>query len=366
MQGRFTFKKMSFSVFSSTAEPCKLPDSAAQDEYNKLSDEIQVDASQLKMLNFMRRRIKLEMSSFAHLNKLDAPALNVLVSAKVEEFQDNVFRFFLTLFEPKTKHILSEYFDKVIVNVGNEHFEWTRNVDSLELDGLEFVLSNPVFPITVSYVLYPDFPVMFFQIPDDLKSVTKSNYDCLSRIVRSINHYAAEHGLINDENVLFCDEALGGSFKVEQVKLSQLPMIIQSHLLPLAPIRTNFTLDVSKPRYNIYIKLPNFANLPQPTGPIFTSEILDEVKNFAALKENVDLLCAINRNPFEAIEAEIAGHAAYCELSDEANDNGPKVSINPMNPARRSTPFYWQSWVPDYAQHFLEENKLVHDRYIPK
>jgi hypothetical protein len=77
-------------------------------------------------------------------------------------------------------------------------------------------------------------------------------------------------------------------------------------------------------------------------------------------------MAAIARNPYEAIEAEISGHATMCELSDETNEKGPTANVDEMNPARRSTPFYWQSWVADYVPRFLEENKMIHSRYPQK
>lgn len=353
------------NVFASTSTPLQLNNKQCQDEFNECSEQAQRLAYDIKLLNFMRNRQNLEMSSFSHTHKLDAPPLNVLISAKADHFLDNAFRFFLTTYEPHKSNILSNYFDKVVVDIGSQHFEWTRNVDSLEIDGLEFILSDPDFPLSVSYALYPDFPVPFYIIPDDLQTITGTNVDCLAKVIKNISQYASKQQLIEEGN-LICDDTLRSAFGMEQIPFSNLPLVLSSHLIPLQPIKSNFFLDKDRPIYNISVKLPNFTNLPQNDQPLFNTEILNSLNKFAQEKENLDLLAAIERNPFEAIEAEIAGHATYCELSDEANDNGPEVSIDQMNPPRRSTPFYWQPWVSDYAPRFLEENKLVHSRYPKK
>ncbi|OHT10484.1 hypothetical protein TRFO_20145 [Tritrichomonas foetus] len=354
-----------YYALGTTVDPVKIDDPNCQAAFISESNETQLKAAHLKLISFMRRKLRLEMNSFAHTPKLDAPPINVLISAKVEKFDEKSFRFFLTTFEGKTPNILSEYFDKLVVNIGDQHFEWTRNIEGLELDGVEFILKNPSFPIKVSYALYPDFPVSYFIVPDDLRAITKSNYDCLAKIVKSVSHYAETQQLI-EGNTLTCDNALKSAFNLETIPLNQLPMEVRSHLLPLHPIVANFVIDKDKPRHNINVKLPDFKYLPQSDSPLFSNDILAELTKFAELKENIELLSAIARNPFEAIEAEIAGHASYCELSDEANDKGPCISVDQMNPARRSTPFYWQAWTSDYAARFLEENKQIHSRYPSK
>lgn len=353
------------NVFAATSIPLQLKNPNCQEEFNESSEQAQKLAYDIKLLNFMRNRQNLEMNSISHTQKLDVPPLNVLISAKAERFMDKAFRFFLTTYEPHKSNILSSYFDKIVVDVGVQHFEWTRNVDSLEIDGLEFILENPSFPLSVSYALYPDFPVPYYIVPDDLRPITKSNIDCLAKIIKSISQYASKEQLIEEGN-LICDDALRSTFSMEKIPFSNLPLVLSSHLLPLQPIKANFYLDKNRPIYNINVQLPNFSNLPQNEQPLLNSEIINSLNKFAQEKENIDLLAAIERNPFEAIEAEIAGHATYCELSDEANDNGPVVSIDQMNPSRRSTVFYWQPWVSDYAPRFLEENKMVQSRYPAK
>ena len=353
------------NVFAATSTPLQLNDPNFQETFNECSEQAQKLAYDIKLLNFMQNRQNLEMSSFSHTQKLDAPPLNVLISAKVERFMDNAFRFFLTTYEPRKMNILSSYFDKLVVDIGSQHFEWTRNVDSLEIDGVEFILDNPDFPLNVSYALYPDFPIPYYIIPDDLQTITNTNVDCLAKIIKCISQYASKQQLIEEDN-LICDDILHSAFGMEKIPFSDLPLVLSSHLLPLQPIKSNFSLDKDRPIHNIYVKLPNFTNIPQNDQSLFNAEIINSLNKFAQEKENIDLLAAIERNPYEAIEAEIAGHATYCELSDEANDNGPQISIDQMNPPRRSSVFYWQPWVSDHAARFLEENKLVHNRYLKK
>lgn len=353
------------NVFATTSTPLQLNNSAFQETFNECSEQAQKLAYDIKLLNFIRNRQNLEMSSFSHTQKLDAPPLNVLVSAKVDHFMDNAFRFFLTTYEPHKMNILSTYFDKIVVDIGSQHFEWTRNADSLEIDGVEFILENPQFPLPVSYVLYPDFPVPYYVIPDDLQTITKTKFDCLAKIIKCISQYASKNQLIEDDN-LICDEILRDTFNMEKIPFSDLPIVLRTHLLPMQPIKSNFSLNKERPIYNINVRLPNFSELPQNEQPLFNTEIINSLNKFAQEKESIDLLAAIERNPYEAIEAEITGHATYCELSDEANDKGPEVSVDQMNPSRRSSVFYWQPWVSDHAARFLEENKLVHNRYLKK
>lgn len=353
------------NLYSLITTPIQIDNQQCQVEFEQVSQEAHRICHDLKFLKFLKKRQKLETSVYSHTDKLEtAEPVDALISVKIEQFMENHWRFFLSTYESRTPFILSNYFDKAVIDVGSQHFEWTRNVDSLETDGLEFVLDNPPNPLSVSCTIYPDFPLPYYSIPDEIASITERNIDCIPRLIKAINHYAALNQLI--ENGTFkCDAPLQSALGFDSFPIGQLPTILKSRLLPLAPIRINCFLETSKPRFNVKVKLPNFASFPQFEQTFFSSESSSTLSKLAQEYEKVSLMAAIHRNPFEAIEAEVAGHATHCEIS-ESNSANPQESIDPIYAARRSTQFYWQPWVPEYAPRFLEENKQVHNRYPQK
>jgi hypothetical protein len=271
-------------------------------------------------------------------------------------------RFFFTLYESSTPHILSNYFDKLIFDIGESRFEWVRGPDGLELDGLEYIIPNAANSLSVSCVLYPDFAVPYFIVPDHLRHITSTSVDHFASILKKVLRYGAAENLIVGNDFLSDCLQPGGA---PSVTLERLPFLLQTLLLPLAPIRLSFVLQSDSPRFNVRLGLPDFSPI-KPAAGVWTADLNAALVKFAAEKERVDFFAAIARNPYEALEAEITGHATACELTDETSEKGPTPIIDPMNPARRSTPFYWQTWVADYIPRFLEENKLIHRRYAPK
>jgi hypothetical protein len=266
------------------------------------------------------------------------------------------------MFDPSAAFILSNYFDKALFDVGATHFEWSRNPSNLETDGLEFIITQPEESIPVTCVLYPDFPIPYFIVPDHLRHITGTSVDYFARVLRLIIAYASANSLFLDNDIVF-DTPLAAAFGTPMTTVEQLPVLLQSILSPLAPISLSFVLKPTAPIYNVNVLLPDFSKIP--ASPVSVNPDLNGVfLKFAKEKEAVDLMAAIARNPYEAIEAEITGHATLCELEDETGEKGPTVNLDPMNPARRSTPFYWQPWVADYVPRFLEENKMIHTRYV--
>jgi hypothetical protein len=135
--------------------------------------------------------------------------------------------------------------------------------------------------------------------------------------------------------------------------------------MPVQPITLSFVLQPDAPIYNARISLPNFSELsplPIPSNPDLAKVRL----KLAMEKQSCDLFSAIGRNACEAIEAEIAGYCTEYEVQEEREGAGPVGLFDSMNPAKRSTPFYWQAWVADYIPRFLEENKMIHGRYGSK
>jgi hypothetical protein len=352
------------TVFSVTAQPCPIADSSMQAEYEHLSDECQQMGHSLNLLHFMRNRLRIQPASFQLSEEFQIPTINVMISAKTVPYLNGSLRFFFTLFEPSTPHILSTYFDKVLFDVGKNHFEWLRNPTNTETDGIEYVIRSPECPLKVSCVLYPDFPVRYFVVPDHLRQVTRTSIDHFAHILKSVVRYALNKGLFAG-NVIICDDVLHTGLDAATVALDQLPIALNSLLLPLAPTALSFVLLPDSPIHNVRIALPDFSAI-RPAAAVATSDLNSVLAKFAREKEAVDFLAAIARNPYEAIEAEITGHTNTSELTDETSPEGPTVVTDPMNPARRSTPFYWQPWVADYIPRFLEENKIVHGRYVPK
>jgi hypothetical protein len=350
--------------FAATAQPSAIADEALQEEYSHLSDECQKLGHSSNLLFWMRNRIRTQHLSFAHSERIMSPPLDVLISAKVVSYFLGSVRFFFTLFHSSTRHVLSNYFDKAVFDVGVNHFEWTRDPDSLELDGLEYVVSNAECPIQVSCVLYPDFIVPYYIVPDHLRQITGTSCSFFAHIIKSIVKYAGSKSLLVNKEII-CDECLQSGLGVSSISSSDLPVLLHSVLLPVPPITMSFVLQPEAPRYNATISLPDFSQLsPLPVPP--NRELDNAVMRFAAQKETCDLFSAIGRNPCEAIEAEIAAHCTECEVQEEREGAGPVGIFDAMNPAKRSTAFYWQAWAADYIPRFLEENKTVHGRYAPK
>lgn len=344
-----------------TARPCSVQDEKIQKDYHDLSDKCQLAGHSVNLLQFMSNRIRAKQASFTHIEALNVDPIKAILSAKVTPYVCGSMRFFLTLYEESVSNLLSMFFDKVVVDAGSNHFEWTRGTDSLECDGLEYVIRNPESPLLVSIALYPDFPVPFFIVPDHLRQITGKDVDFFAHIMQTITRYAAEKSLIIANDIV-CDEVLQAAFNCPSIPMSQLPHVLNSILLPVQPIFLDFVLTQESPVKSVLISLPNLSRLPL-AAPVENPDIARAASSFAREWERVELYAALARNPYEALEAEIAGHATMCELTDETSGTAPTQSIDPMNPARRSTPFYWKAWVSDHASRFLEENKIVQGKY---
>ncbi|KAH0785095.1 SWI/SNF and RSC complex subunit Ssr3 [Histomonas meleagridis] len=345
------------------SKPCSIDDEKAKSEVHSLSEECQKQGYYISLLQFLKDRFSLEKNSFNNIKKLDKEPLSVLVSSKVEPFVGNSFRFFITMFHQKCSNILSSYFDKISIDLGLDHFEWNRSPECLEIDGLEYIINSPSFPLTYTCVLYPSFPLTYYSVSDELKPVVGFSAESFAKIVLTVSDYIASHSLI-DDGIIHCDDCLRNAFQADEISLGQLPNLVRQNLLPLQPVRLTFNFSQQNPRHNVFLTLPDLIDLATPIQPLLNPELNTSLAKALTQMEYIELLSAVARNPFEAIEAEIAGHATLCELSDENNSKGPSASVEELNAARRSTPFYWQSWVADHAPKYLEENKLIHERYL--
>ena len=349
-------------VFGVTARPCSVQDAGIQSEYQDLSDKCQIAGHSLNVLHFMNARIRAYHASFTYINELDIDPIKAILSAKVTDFIGNSVRFFLTLFEESVANLFSMYFDKVVVDAGASHFEWTRGPDSLECDGLEYVISEPQWPLPVSIALYPDFPVPFYMVPDHLQQITGKRVDFFAHVMHCVTRYAIDKSLLVANDIV-CDELLQSAFGCPSIPMPQLPHVLNSVLAPVQPVFLDFVLTREAPVKSVHIALPDMSRLPLGP-PLDNADVARMLARFARQWERVELYAAFARNPYEAMEAEIAGHATMCELTDETSGTAPTQSIDAMNPARRSTPFYWKAWVSEHAPRFLEENKAVQGRYV--
>lgn len=337
---------------------------AIKNRFDVLKDSCEIAAYQLNFLSFIKRRLYNEQQSFALGDRLNANPIKAIISIRLEQCVENIFRFLFTIYEDTTPYIISQYFDKIIFEINGIHKEWTRNADTLETDSIEIVLPNDIsFPLEVSIILYPDFPVTYYQVPENLFPIVKMHQATLASVIRAVSSYALENDLIKD-GVLHCDKGLGIKIDLNEIPLSQVALHIRSTLVPIQPMNLNVHLTPEISNHNFKVTLPNFSLIPRYVEDFHIEDIKTGVLQFAAQKELVESIAAVARNPIEAIEAEISGHCTQCELSDESNDNGPKVSISPANPARRSSVYYWQQWTSDHIARFLEENKMIHARYV--
>lgn len=351
--------KCSFAV---TLQHCSVDNDVVRDEFRHISEDCQKRGHALKLLQFMQTRIRCQTASFSHVSELLVPPLTAIISMKVQPYVNNSLRVFFTIFEETSVNLLSHYFDKVVIDIGTAHFEWSRSPDTLDLDGLEYIISEPQeSPLPVAVALYPDFPVPYYIVPDHLREVTGTSIDFVGHILKSIIDHAINKSLFVGDD-LICDEPLELTFGEKSVPINDIPHILSAHLTPVQPIFLNFNLAKESPRFNVQVTLPNFSRLIIPP-PVSNSELSVLLNKFGREWERVELYAAFGRNPFEALEAEIAGHASMCELTDETNGTAPTESLDPMNPARRATPFYWQSWVTEHIPRFLEENKMIQNRY---
>ena len=330
-------------------------------------DSCELSLHSLKYIDFIRQRISNEEQSFSLSDKFDLPPINALLSVRLEQFAADSQRIVVALFSREIPYLISKYFDKISISIEKEHnFEWTRNCDNLETDGIEFVLPKELeLPATCTIILYPDFPVTYFNVPDCLFPVVGKKVAPFSVIIKAISAFASKNSLIGDD-VLTCGHGLDLGFGVQQVPLGQVVYHVKSMLVPLQPMNVNLVITPEKPVYNYNLTLPDLSFLQKVLPTSVPEEIESDVQPFCEQGEIAEFLAAIGRNPVEALEAEICGHSAYCELSDESNDAGPKISVAPSNPARRSSVYYWQPWTSEHAARFLEENKQIHARYPSK
>jgi hypothetical protein len=352
---------ISMRGLAATARPCGLDDDQLQEEYKHLSAECQRFGHSMNLLMWMRNRLRARLASFSQWDRLSLPPLDVLISGKVTSYFSGSVRFYLTMFHQSVRSVLSTYFDKALFDVGGHHFEWTRGPDSLELDGLEYVVPNAECPLTVSCVLYPDFPIPYYVVPDHLRDIVGASTSFLAAIIRSIIKYCASKSLFAGRDII-CDDALQAGLGVAHVPHDQLPILLNSVLVPIQPISLSFVLQPNAPRYNVRVLLPDFSQL-SPLPPFVNIELNNLLTEFAEVKESCDFFSAVARNPCEALEAEIAGYCTEIEVLEEREGAGPTSIVDGMNPAKRSSAFFWQPWVADYIPRFLEENKMIHHRY---
>ena len=349
-------------------EDFKINEDKEKDKYITNRDNCELYSYSLKLLHFIKQRLFNEQQSFTLCDKLKIPPLNCLLSIRLENFGNGGKRVYFGIYSHETPFIVSNYFDKIILSIGDIlHFEWTRNCDNLETDCLEIVVPQELeFPAKMSVTMYPDFPVTYYNVPETLFPIVQEKFATLSTITKAISKYASEENLI-ENNILRCQKLLNLGIGVSELPLNQVVLHIKSMLIPMQPLNINVILSEEKTVYNYNLTLPDFRPIPQITEDSFNIPDFDtEAINFGAQKELSELLSSINRNPIEALEAEICGHSSFCELSDESNDLGPRVSISSMNPARRSSVYYWQQWTSEHAPRFLEENKQIHARYPSK
>lgn len=349
-----------------TALPISIKDSQVQRDYQAKSDECQEYAHAIKMIKFMKHKIQLESQSFTSTKNIKIPLFDAIISTKIEPYINGSGRFLFSIYSQKVPFVLSTYYDKIIFDINDVHFEWQRDPINLEIDSLEYIIPVLTYPLNVSFVVYPDTPLQFFIVPDDLREITETNYDFFAHIVHKVTNYAAINELFQENGDIECDSTFKAAFNQDKIPMKLLPFYVKSVLLPVQPLKSSFVLEMEHPRYNLSIKLPDCSFIPQTSNSEENKTISKLLNEFAEQRENVELLAAIARNPYEAIEAEICGHATHCELSDESNDNGPKVSVDSFNAAKRSTAFYWQPWVQEHASKFLEENRQIHARYTKK
>lgn len=354
-------------LFDQILEPLEedlvIQNAAIKDKFDSLKNSVELAAYQLKFLAFMKKRLYFEQQSYGLGDKLCENPIIAMVSIRLENVIDNVYRILFSIYEETTPFIISTYFDKVILEINDVHVEWTRNADNLETDSIEFVLPRETeFPITLSVSLYPDFPVTFYQVPDSLFPIVKYHQTTHAAAIRAVAAYAVQNNLINDGK-LYCDKELTFGPNISEIPLPQVGYYIRSLLVPISPVNINVHLSPENMNYNFKITLPNFSSIKSYISDFHLEEVKNCVFEYAAQKELTESLAAVARNPIEAIEAEISGHCTQCELYDESNDNGPKESISPANPARRSSVYYWQQWTSDHISRFLEENKQIHQRY---
>ena len=345
----------------------KIPEGKIKDEFADAKDSFELSAYALKYLHFIKTRLHNEQQSFALSEKLKIPPINALVSLRLEQFGNGGIRLYFGIYSHDCGYVISTYFDKILIDIGSSlHYEWTRNCDNLETDCLEIVLPNDItLPSPFQVTLYPDFPVTYFNVPENLFPVVKERVATLATITKSISAYASEQGLIHDD-ILECKGLLNFGIGINELPINQVVFQIKSMLIPLQPLNINGVLSEERLVYNYNLTLPDFSPIPKYHEDTPIPDLEKEINDFAAQKELTEILAAINRNPIEALEAEICGHSAHCELSDESNDAGPRISVSPTFPARRSSVYYWQQWTADHAARFLEENKQIHARYPSK
>lgn len=351
--------------FESIIEAPPIPNCQTKKNFISVSNNIQVFLHYLNMIQFLSNKLENEIKSFTLIDELNVPPLSATLSIKLEQYFEDSYRFILTIAEPHSSYVLSNFFDRIDFTFGSKHKIWSRCPDSLEIDSIEYIIRKAEFPIKLSISACPDPPLQFYVVPDHLCEITGCQIDFFAHILRSISVYISQKHLLSGEDISF-DELLRSALCCDHAKMSEIPLVVHSVLQPIPPIFIDCYLSPSKSLLSYKIQIPDLSKLPPPTELHISEEIVEKLKSVNEKKEAIELLCALERNPIEAIEAEIAGHSTMYEMADEKSTEEPKAISDPSNPFLRSTVFYWQSWVSDHLQRYLEENQMVWQRYPSK
>ena len=329
-------------------------------KYNTAKREITAMQNSLKLTSFLLLRTRLEEKAPFFSEEIRATKSFIRMTLKVEWIAGTKYRVLLGGYsdKPHLKY-LSYCFDRIIITINGVTYRWDRNFYNLESSGIEVVVDVKEFPLEVSFCLFIDPLVPYYIVPQKLEQIVQEKFANLPTLHNKIANYCKTNNLYF-EDLISCDFVLEDVFKVRNIPKDQLINYLHSVLIPVHPIQHTVYLTKAK-ELSFEIEFPNIEHL---FNSVAHEEEINLFGEYNSAMEEANMFAAIEQNPVEAIEAEIANHSLKFDLLDDGHTEKTELIDAPFTPAKRSTVFFSQPWVNRQSARFLDENRRIHERYV--
>lgn len=241
---------------------------------------------------------------------------------------------------------MTDVLKNIIFKLNNENnkdiiFEWTKkenqHFDSFELTGTEEHDS-------ISLVLFFENTLDKFKLSDPLKIFLEKETDTKTNILIDLWKYIRLNNLITDSNTYFvqCDEKLSEIFDKPDFQLSELPEMINEHLLPLDPLIVEIPTkdiiyndsknNILENNFDVRIDMDDFFEFPilYQNNTIFQLEqkIMNSFESLRNLKSKIDTLTKFSEDPEGYIKKWIFKHGV--DLKKPHFDLDHKAFYDPL------------------------------------
>lgn len=186
---------------------------------------------------------------------------------------------------------LSHYISSVIFQLGKEDdvVEWTKGPGTLETEGFEIRRCGNV-NVPVKIVLVLDEQPKRFKPSTELVRVLEKEKDVVSKpaAVLAVWQYVKVHKLqeSDEKKMVRCDETLQSVFKIQQMSFSDIPKLIEPHLLPLKPIVLDYLVSMDQSEDSLTWELEIEVDDPGKIRPI-AANIVAQQREIGLLEHRI-------------------------------------------------------------------------------